>query len=74
MEVSAKSAMKCKMCGRTLNQPGEPLSVNCGGDCWSCIGEVEANLGHEPSLSKVMEEAAAGLRPGWKKPLENTRC
>lgn len=60
--------MKCGICGRLLDQPGDPLSVDCGGDCWGCIGEIEADMGDPVSLAKVREESAAGLRPDWADP------
>ncbi|PIM55256.1 hypothetical protein CS062_00025 [Roseateles chitinivorans] len=60
--------MNCQVCGRTLGQKDDPLSVDCGGDCWGCIGEIEAAQGWEPSLEKVREEFALGLRPSWTDP------
>lgn len=30
------------MCGRVLNEEEDPLSVDCGGDCWGCVSEIEA--------------------------------
>jgi len=60
--------MKCSICNRPLNNPNDPLSGDCGGDCWGCIGEIEAEAGWEPSLSMVRKEFASGLRPGWKDP------
>jgi hypothetical protein len=39
--------------------------MDCGGDCWACIGEIEADMGDEYSLATVREEFAKGLRPGW---------
>lgn len=56
---------KCSMCGRKLDVDSDPLSADCGGDCWGCIGEMEAYLGLELSLQKVREEAKFGLRPNW---------
>lgn len=56
--------MNCSICGRTLENPADPLSSDCGGDCWGCIGEAEADSGHELSLEMVKAEYAAGLRPG----------
>lgn len=50
--------MKCKVCRRALGQSGDPLSLDCGGDCWGCVGETEAELGFEPSKAKVRDEAA----------------
>lgn len=29
----------CRTCGRSLDQPADPLSVNCGGDCLACTSE-----------------------------------
>lgn len=55
----------CGICGRKLDQKDDPLSLDCGGDCWSCIGEIEADMGDEYSLAKVREEFAKGLRSGW---------
>ena len=40
----------------------------CGGDCWGCVGEAEASMGYQPSLSKVMDEWRRGLRPDWTPP------
>ena len=60
--------MNCQICGRELNQKNDPLSQDCGGDCWGCVGEVEANLGLETSLEKVRAEFALGLRPDWVDP------
>jgi hypothetical protein len=55
----------CGICSRTLDLKDDPLSMDCGGDCWGCIGEIEADMGDEYSLTKVREEFAKGLRPGW---------
>lgn len=64
------SSMNCRICGRELGREDDPLSLDCGGDCWGCIGEIEAETGSESSLARVREEAAQGLRPGWKNPAE----
>jgi hypothetical protein len=32
----------CTICQRPLNQPADPLSPDCGGDCWGCISAIEA--------------------------------
>lgn len=55
----------CGICGRKLEQKDDPLSIDCGGDCWGCIGEIEADMGDEYPLAKVREEFEKGLRPGW---------
>ena len=66
--------MKCGICGRQLDQPADPLSVDCGGDCWGCIGEIEADMGDRRNLivvsractldvgSGAVDAAAQGLR------------
>jgi hypothetical protein len=58
----------CHICRRLLDQPEDPLSQDCGGDCWGCVGEIEADGGDPESLAKVRQEAAVGLRPGWTDP------
>lgn len=60
--------MNCTICGRLPEQASDALSLNCGGDCWGCIGEIEADQGYTPSLDKVREEFAVGLRPDWTDP------
>lgn len=59
-----ESAMECSICGRRLEQPDDPLSADCGGDCRGCIGWIEADMGHSDSQANVREEVARGLRPG----------
>ena len=44
--------MNCLICRRLLDNPTDPLSTDCGGDCWGCVGEIEAKMGYEPSLVK----------------------
>ena len=34
---------RCSLCGRQLDQAGEELSIDCGGDCWGCMSEIEAH-------------------------------
>lgn len=60
---------KCKLCGRLLNQKMDPLSLDCGGDCWGCLGDIEACMGDPISLVKVWYEIVWGIRE-WRKELE----
>ncbi len=53
---------KCTLCGRPLLNTDDPLSGDCGGDCWGCIGKTEADLGWEPSVTFIAEEIESGLR------------
>lgn len=62
----------CGICGRKLDQSDDPLSVDSGGDCWGCIGAIEADMGDEYSLAIVRKESARGLRPGSVEPSSNS--
>ncbi|MDK9683213.1 hypothetical protein [Pseudoalteromonas shioyasakiensis] len=55
----------CSICCRKLDQENDPLSDDCGGDCWGCIGEIEADMGCEYAIKKLGEEFKAGLRNCW---------
>ena len=55
----------CQICRRKLAQDDDPLSTDCGGDCWGCIGAIEAELDSAEALERVRAESARGLRPGW---------
>lgn len=54
--------MLCGICNRKLDQKDDRMSEDCGGDCWGCIGWIEAEMGDPISAAKVKEEIAAGLR------------
>jgi hypothetical protein len=60
----------CSICGRLLNAEADELSGDCGGDCWGCIGAIEAEMGDGASLNMVMDEWRRGLRPDWTPPAE----
>jgi hypothetical protein len=60
----------CATCRRELNLENDSLSLDCGGDCWGCVGETEANLGYRPSIERCNEEIDAGYRSGPKFKLE----
>ncbi|MGB0908067.1 MAG: hypothetical protein ACPGVT_11280 [Maricaulaceae bacterium] len=34
---------KCQLCGQALGTD-DPLSEDCGGDCWGCVSEIEARI------------------------------
>jgi hypothetical protein len=61
----------CVTCKRTLNVPEDPLSTDCGGECWGCVGQTEAEMGYAPSIEKYNDEIDAGYRPGTKIKLLN---
>jgi hypothetical protein len=60
--LKSSSNAACLICGRKLSVADDPLSVDCGGDCWGCVGQIEGDMGHEPSAEKVREEIGQGLR------------
>lgn len=57
---------RCGLCGRVLSQEDDPLSGDCGGDCWGCIGQIEAEMGWQQSIDFFNREVDRGLRPGPK--------
>lgn len=52
----------CNLCGRPLLVDLDPLSGDCGGDCWGCIGKIEADHGWKPSVDFVQKE----IQEGWR--------
>lgn len=40
--MKAREPGCCSLCGRRLSVAGDPLSIDCGGDCWGCMSEIEA--------------------------------
>ena len=54
----------CQICERELDNPENPLSTDCGGGYWGCVGMFETEMGHPESLAQVRKELALGLRPG----------
>jgi hypothetical protein len=53
---------QCSICSRALDQENDPLSLDCGGDCWGCVGEIEAEMGDETSREEVRGEIERGIR------------
>ena len=45
--------MKCQICECALDQPDDALSMNCGDDCWGCVGAIEADLGNAELIERV---------------------
>jgi hypothetical protein len=33
----------CLICKKPLNVEDDPLSNDCGGDCWGCVSQCEAD-------------------------------
>jgi hypothetical protein len=70
---------KCGICGRNLNNYSDAYSTDCGGDCWGCIGEIEAEMGlaswplpaeDVKAISECLNAAAFGpFFPDWEFPI-----
>lgn len=52
----------CSICKLPLDVADEPLSADCGGDCWGCVGAIEAEMGDPESLQRVTQEVESGIR------------
>jgi len=55
---------RCAICGRLIGIKLDPLSEDCGGDCWGCIGEIEASMDAEHNIS--LGQIAKEIRWGWR--------
>ena len=44
--------VNCSICGRTLNDPLVPESLDCGGDCLKCMAEI----GEDPECVYAMRK------------------
>lgn len=53
---------KCTICARPLDVTSDPMSANCGGDCWGCVGKIEADAGWQKSVDYVHYE----INQGWR--------
>lgn len=40
------------------------MSGDASGDCWGCIGKIEADEGWQPSVENVQKE----IEKGWRFP------
>jgi hypothetical protein len=54
----------CSFCGRILSVASDLLSGDCGGDCWGCVGKIEADAGYAPSIACIRKE----IENGWRLP------
>lgn len=60
--------LRCHICGRALLIEIDPLSGDCGGDCWGCIGLIEAEAGGDPSSNISIDFVAKEIKWGWRGP------
>lgn len=64
--MSAPEDESCGICGRPLNVEVDPLSGDCGGDCWGCIGLIEAQMGGDPEENISIGSVAKEVDWGWR--------
>ncbi len=64
--MSGFEDQNCRMCGRRLNVEVDPLSGDCGGDCWGCIGLIEAEIGGDPQENISIGFVAKEVEWGWR--------
>ncbi|AYG60017.1 hypothetical protein CCGE525_15260 [Rhizobium jaguaris] len=57
---------RCAMCKRQLDLEGDPLSGNTGGDCWGCVGHMEAFCGGDPQENISIGFVAKEIEWGWR--------
>jgi hypothetical protein len=58
--VDLSATKTCQICRRPLDVETDPLSEDCGGDCWGCVGACEMDW--EPSAARIRQEIQDGLR------------
>ncbi|MDK2598325.1 hypothetical protein [Pseudoalteromonas obscura] len=46
-------SINCSICGKALEQGNDSLSEDCGGDCWECIDEIEADMGDNYAIQQL---------------------
>ena len=56
----------CGICARPLNVALDPMSGDCGGDCWGCIGDIETEGGGDPELNLSIPIVAEEIALGWR--------
>jgi len=57
--------MNCNICKRILNNPLDPFSADCGGDCVWCMIPIEFDIGDYDTciaLLKGAVEAVQGVK------------
>jgi hypothetical protein len=57
---------RCGLCDRILDVKGDPLSGDCGGDCWGCVGEIEADVRGDPTQNISIGFVAKEIEWGWR--------
>ena len=48
----------CSICKRPLDQPGDPTTEDCGGDCLRCMAEIVEDPDCIAAMQIIKEEQA----------------
>lgn len=62
------AAGACHICRRPLDVGDDPMSTDCGGDCWGCIGFIEYEMAalqdpvDRPATLQIEREIREGFR------------
>lgn len=54
---------RCRICNRVLDQPNDPSTDNCGGDCVKCMADSG-----DPDCIKAMEKLSGSDKHEWPRP------
>jgi len=65
-KAPSSSANECSICGRPLDVSLDPMSGDCGGDCWGCIGMIEADMGGSVEDNLSIGFVAKEISWGWR--------
>lgn len=58
----------CHICKRPLDVKADPMSADCGGDCWGCIGWIEYDMekSHDPEDRLTTSETEREISEGFR--------
>lgn len=51
----------CRTCGRALDNPSDPWSGDCGGDCSKCQLVVEMDIGDYPTVINIIRDVMRAM-------------
>lgn len=60
--MSDKDIALCSICGRRLNNPHDPRSADCGGDCLQCMADAG-----DPDCIRLLAEAIQKHKDSFRK-------
>lgn len=54
--------MNCTICKRELNNPDDPFSDDCGGDCAMCMLPIEFDIGYYATAMLIAQSIVDNIR------------